>query len=354
MMSSGTTYNRTAGIVLAAGHGTRMLPLSAAVPKPLLPVMGVPLFEIVVERLLRSGAARIHANIFHLADRIADFAHGRNWPLTFHHEPELLGTGGGIGNMARDLAGYELILLQNGDILSNIDFAPAISLHRERGALMTMIVIPGGAAPGDGGTDTPGGGAAARPAGGGTAHVIARRPPASVRVDSAGAVTAIGAGRDDRPGDVALGYTGMAVLSPAALPYFPRSRRGGLVETILAIIAREPGSVIAYDAASRHDAVHWGEIGSCSGYLDIHERILIEKTAFDPILAPPPLPLHVGEGSTIDPGAEWRGFLAVGSGVRIERDVVLEDCVVLDGTIVAAGKRHRRAVLYAEGSIEAA
>jgi mannose-1-phosphate guanylyltransferase len=339
-----TTYGAVAGVILAAGHGTRMRPLSESIPKPLLPVLGVPLFEIITERLLRSGAERIHANIFHLADRIDDFARGRNWPLTFHREPELLGTGGGIGNMAADLSESDLIMLQNGDILSSIDFGPAISLHRDRGALVTMVVIPGVGKSNSGGEGATSGEAT---------HPAGHRPPASVHVDAGGVVTAIATDRENPLGTAVLGYTGMAVLSPAALTHFPHGEPGGLVETILAIIAREPGSVIAYNAATRDDTVRWGEIGSCRGYIDIHERIMIGKTAFDPLLPPPPLSIHVGEKTTIDAGAEWHGFLEVGSRVMIERDVVLEDCVVLDGTVVEAGGRFRRAVLYPGGVIEA-
>lgn len=375
-MTHETTYGAIAGMILAAGRGTRMRPLSETIPKPLLPVLGVPIFEIIVERLIRSGAARIHANIFHRADRIADFVGGRDWPLTLHRERELLGTGGGVGNMADALAESDCIILQNGDILSAIEFGPAISLHRRRGALVTMIVVPGGEPTrGDGddtadrtGGETPdrngenraestGDGTPDRDSGdteidGEITSPAHRRPPPAVCVDGAGTVTAIGASNGDRCGTM-LGYTGMAVLSPAALAYFPRGEPGDLIETLSTIIARERGSVIAHNAVRRGGDVVWGEIGSCEGYLDIHERILVRKTLFDPLLPPPPLPVHTGEGSVIDPGAAWRGFLEVGSGATIERDTVLEDCVVLDGTVVTAGHRSRRAVLYPDGVMAA-
>jgi NDP-sugar pyrophosphorylase family protein len=123
-----------------------------------------------------------------------------------------------------------------------------------------------------------------------------------------------------------------------------------LIETVLDIIARRPGSVIVHDPARIGAAPRWGEIGSIGGYLDMHRRILIERTAFDPLLPPPPLPIVAGKDSSIDPGARWRGFLAVGSKVTIERDVELEDCVVLDGTVVRAGSDFRRAVLYPGGA----
>ncbi len=335
---NGTAFGTIAGVILAAGHGTRMHPLTDAIPKPLLPVLGVPLLEIIIQRLLGAGAAMIHANLYHLADRIAEYAGRRDWPVTFHRETELLGTGGGIGNIGAHLPPCDLILLQNGDILSNIDFGAAISRHQGSGALVTMIVVPAavGSAANDAETDA------------------FRRPPPSVRVNDGGFVTAVGASPETDGEPAELGYTGMAVLSPAALEYFPRGEPGGLVETIQAMTAERPGAVAAYNPATRGNEFHWGEIGSCGGYLDLHRRILVEKTLFDPLLPPPPLPLHVGDGSTIDPGAGWRGFLAVGSNATIERNVILEDCVVLDGTFVASGSSHRRAVLFPEGIIEAA
>jgi mannose-1-phosphate guanylyltransferase len=335
---NGTAFGTTAGIILAAGHGTRMRPLTDTIPKPLLPVLGVPLLEIIIHRLLGAGAGTIHANLYHLADRIAEYAGERDWPVTFHREPELLGTGGGIGNIAQHLPPCDLILLQNGDILSNIDFGAAISRHRNSDALVTMIVIPAGT--GSAGNDNEAEGF--------------RRPPPSIHVNDGGFVTTVGASPESADDPAVLGYTGMAVLSTAALEYFPRGEPGGLVETIHSIIAKRPGAVAAYNPSTRGNEIHWGEIGSCGGYLDLHRRILVEKTLFDPSLPPPPLPLHVGKGSTIDPGADWRGFLAVGSNATIERDVTLEDCVVLDGTFVAAGNSHRSAVLFPEGTIEAA
>jgi NDP-sugar pyrophosphorylase family protein len=229
--------------------------------------------------------------------------------------------------MAEELSRYELILLQNADILSAIDVAPAITMHRERGALVTMIVLAG-CAP--------------------------RRPPASLLVLEDRAVAAIGAHEsNEREGAVSTGYTGMAVLSPEALDFFPRGRAGGLIEAVLDIIAARPGSVVAYDPSENGSSPLWGEIGSIAGYLDIHRRILVERTVFDPLILPPPLPLFVGEDSSIDPAARWRGFLAVGSRVTIERDTMLEDCVVLDGTVISEGSGFRRAVVYPGGAAEA-
>jgi NDP-sugar pyrophosphorylase family protein len=340
---------RIEGIILAAGKGTRMLPLTGVLPKPLLPVTGIPLLEITAEKLLRCGASRLHINLFHLGGRIRDFAAGRDWPVTFHEEEELLDTGGGIGNMASDLRDADHILLHNGDILSSFGFGDALEFHRDRGALVTMILM--------------------RPDGSG------RTPPASVRVGAGNDVLGIGpSSRAVSPprGPVLMGYTGTAVISGDALEYFPRGKKG-LVPVLLEMIARMPGSVAAFDISlarpsgsrpehssethassagtSSGDGPAWGEIGSPQSYLDIHRRIMVEKVRFEGTV-PPPLPLRAGALSSIDHGASWKGFLDVGDGARIEGNTFLEDCVVLAGATVGSGTRLSRAIIYEGGVME--
>jgi len=331
---------RIEGIILAAGKGTRMLPLTGVVPKPLLPVTGIPLLETAAQKLLRCGAARLHINLFHLGDRIREYAAGKNWPVTFHEEEELLDTGGGIGNMAEALGGADHILLHNGDVLSSFGFAEALEFHAARKALVTMILVsPDGSL---------------------------RTPPPSVIVDAGDGILGIGPSAEALParkGQVRMGYTGMAVISPEALRYFPREKKG-LVPVLLEMISRGPGSVAAFDPSrarpgegparpvgSSSGRPEWGEIGSPQSYLDMHRRIMIEKTRFDGAV-PPPLPLRAGPRSSIDPGAEWSGFLDVGDGALIESGTFLEDCVVLEGAVVRSGTRLSRAIVYEGGVME--
>jgi len=337
---------RTAAILLAAGLGERMQPLSSIYPKPLLPILGVPLFRIICEKLLRAGATEIHCNLFHLASRIEEFSATERWPLVFHHEGELLGTGGGIGNMARDLSGFDLILLHNGDILAGIDYRPAISLHRARGALITMTVIPSDrhedAIFGDErGTTAP------------RMQQPHHLPPAAVTITGTGEVTHIGGtpkrhGRDAK----SYGYTGMAILSPEVLRFFPESKRIGLVEVLLEIIENQPGAVIAYNAMNSGTGILWGEVGSPAGYLDIHRMILIDKAHFDPLIEPPPLSIHIGAGASVDPSAWWKGFLEIGPRAVIEKNTTLENCIILEGTTVREGLSYRKSVLFPNGVIQ--
>ncbi|MDD4857104.1 MAG: NDP-sugar synthase [Candidatus Krumholzibacteria bacterium] len=316
------TTAKTSGVILAAGHGERMLPITEKIPKPLLPILGTPLLEVLVRKLLRQGASEIHCNLFHLSARIEEFAAGRGWPLRFHREEELLGTGGGIGNMAADIGGSDVILLHNGDALSDIEYRGAISLHRERGALVTMVLVPAG-------------------------------PTANVAVGADGAIVAIGAATPPHSGVRLLGYTGLAVLSSESLDYFPRGGMGHLVPILRTMIERRPGSVLGWNAAANDARYVWGETGSPSGYLGIHRAILIDRARFDPAIEDAPFPLHAGEGAAVDPGAIWRGFCEIGRRAVVERDAYLEDCVVLEDTIVARGSAHSNEILFPGGVLKA-
>ena len=311
-------------IILAAGFGTRMRPLTGTIPKSLLPVAGVPVLEIAAARLLRSGARRLHVNLHHLGDSIRRFADGRDWPIVFHDEqPRILDTGGGIGKMAAALSGEGPILLHNGDVVTSIPYEGALGFHREHGALLTIILMRAG------GDD--------------------RTPPGAVSVDADGIVTGIGRGPSAGAGAPAFGYTGLAVIEPAALEYFPRSGPEGLVPVLRRMIRERPGSVAGFDASAGADRPHWGEIGTPASYIAIHRRILVEKTAFDPLIPSPPLPLRVDGAARVDPGAVWRGFLDVGPGAVIEPGTEMEECVVLGGSTVRSGARLRAAVVFPGG-----
>lgn len=311
------------GVILAAGYGERMLPLTTKIPKLLLPVLGTPLLEILVGKLLRHGTREIHCNLFHLHARIERFAEDKRWPLRFHRERGLLGTGGGIGNMADDLAGARTVLLHNGDVLSNIPYEPAIALHDERRSLVTLVLVPSG-------------------------------PAANVAVNGRDEVTAIGAGAaKSARGERLLGYTGMAVLSPEALSFFPRGKKAALVPILSEMIRTRPGSVLGWNAAADVAPWVWGDVGSPAGYLAIHRAILVERSRFDPAIEVPPFPFHAGVGAVVDPGARWTGFCEIGRRAVIEREAHLENCVVLDDTVVARGSAHSNEILFPWGALGA-
>jgi mannose-1-phosphate guanylyltransferase len=129
-------------MVLAAGLGTRLLPLTREKPKPLAWLGDRPQIEHVLAALARAGAPRAIVNTHHLAAELDDaWAAAQPLPITRVHEPEILGTGGGIAN-ARDALGEGEVLVWNADIVVDPDLAALVAAHRASGAAATPVLGP--------------------------------------------------------------------------------------------------------------------------------------------------------------------------------------------------------------------
>ncbi|MBI4367485.1 MAG: nucleotidyltransferase family protein [Deltaproteobacteria bacterium] len=127
-------------VVMAGGFGARLKPLTDAVPKPMLPVGGRPLLERVIHQLSRSGIRRLHLTTHYKKEVIAEhFGDGAEHGVAIQYveEGEPLGTAGVLGLVE---AGHEPLLVINGDILTEVDFAAMHRFHCEHEALMTVGV----------------------------------------------------------------------------------------------------------------------------------------------------------------------------------------------------------------------
>ncbi len=129
--------------VLGAGKGTRLKTLTATLPKPLIPIHQKPLITYAFDHLISAGFDRFMVNTHHLPESFPPaFPDGtyRDKSLTFRYEPQLLETGGGIANIADWLPADESFMVYNGDILSDMDLAPAIEAHEASSNLVTLIL----------------------------------------------------------------------------------------------------------------------------------------------------------------------------------------------------------------------
>lgn len=130
-------------MVLAAGVGSRLKPLTDRVPKALLEIGGRPLIEIVLRRLAAAGVDRVIVNVFHHAAQMERaLAHWSRpgFRIEISREEELLDTGGGLKRAAPFLAGREPFFLHNADIVSGVDLTRLYAAHGESGALATLSV----------------------------------------------------------------------------------------------------------------------------------------------------------------------------------------------------------------------
>lgn len=128
-------------IILAAGLGTRLSPITNKIPKPLFPVAGTPVIERLIFALEQAGCREIVVNTHHLADKIKKFLSGLDLeiPITTIYEPEILGTGGAIKNLQKQFCD-EPFLVVNADIVSNIDFGRVFDFHASHDHAVTMVL----------------------------------------------------------------------------------------------------------------------------------------------------------------------------------------------------------------------
>jgi NDP-sugar pyrophosphorylase family protein len=130
-------------MILAAGLGTRLKPLTDATPKALIPVQGKPMLERLMLKLKDAGFDEIVINVHHHAEQIIDFLNANNnFGLTVHISDErqyLLETGGAIKHAAQFLEGGEPFLVHNVDILSDVDLTAFYHCHSP-GSLATLLV----------------------------------------------------------------------------------------------------------------------------------------------------------------------------------------------------------------------
>jgi NDP-sugar pyrophosphorylase family protein len=127
-------------MILAAGYGTRLRPITYFLPKPVMPVCGKPLIAYAVENLMNAGIDEIIVNLHHLPDAIESFLADTYEDVIFHFslEHELLDTGGGVKRVRHLLEGYDEFLLVNGDTLQWPDFEALVRARRERDALAAL------------------------------------------------------------------------------------------------------------------------------------------------------------------------------------------------------------------------
>ncbi|MBI4376428.1 MAG: nucleotidyltransferase family protein [Elusimicrobia bacterium] len=130
-------------MVLAAGIGSRLGPLTRDCPKALLEIGGRPMLEIVIRRLIEAGVSEIIVNVFHLAEQIAEFIEKRGRfgiRIELSREDQLLDTGGGLKKAAWFFDDGEPFFLHNSDVLTDLDLARMLRFHKAHPALATLAV----------------------------------------------------------------------------------------------------------------------------------------------------------------------------------------------------------------------
>ena len=296
-------------VVLCAGFGTRLAPITYRIPKPLVPVANRPVIDIVLDRLAEAGIREVGVNLHLLADPIGDHLDSRKGglPVRTVIEPEILDTGGGIAHF-RDWD--EPLLVHNVDVITDVDIRHLIDTHRRTGADVTMAVVDDA-----------------------RFNVV--------RVAPDGRVVGI---RGEGP-EARYTLSGVYALSRRFLQRLEPGRKASVIDAMMAQINEEPGSVRV--VFPRLDT-YWHDLGHVASYLDLHREILGGRCPRLPGIVVPPSGVLVANGVKVDPSAILEGFVAIGPDCVIDPDVHLADCVVLPGTHVAERFSARHSVILGD------
>lgn len=131
-------------IILSAGYGTRLWPLTEDRTKPAIPILGQPLVGYVAEYVARYGCDEVVVNLHHRPDSVRRaLGDGSRFGVKLHYveEPEILGTSGALDN-ARSLLEGDTFVAVNGKIITDIDLNTALETHRNQKALATLVLLP--------------------------------------------------------------------------------------------------------------------------------------------------------------------------------------------------------------------
>lgn len=144
-----TDHADIVAMILAAGEGTRLRPLTLHCPKPLLPFHGEPILARIHARLEALELGAIAINTHHLAAQVEAWTRAHAPAIIISHEPTLLGSGGGVRAMSALLPHADHVLYHNGDILTDAPLDALIRAHRASNAVVTMLLTDAAAADGN-------------------------------------------------------------------------------------------------------------------------------------------------------------------------------------------------------------
>jgi NDP-sugar pyrophosphorylase family protein/aminoglycoside/choline kinase family phosphotransferase len=236
-------------MILAAGLGTRLLPLTKKRPKPLFPVLGRPLIDILIRQLEDAGCTAVIINTHHLASMVGAFLESQNYgiPVFTRHEETILGTGGGIKNV-EDFWDDAPFMVINGDIVSNIDLKQAYNFHLSQENPVTMVL-----------------------------HDYPKYN--HVWIDAGDLVRGFGHSAPCPPGNTVpdadfrkVAYTGIQVLDPAVLSFIPEGGFHNIIDAFCEMI--QEGLTIRGIVTRNH---YWHDIGTMEGYQEANRELLARK-----------------------------------------------------------------------------
>jgi mannose-1-phosphate guanylyltransferase len=305
-------------MVLAAGLGTRLRPLTYEITKPMVPVLDRPVMGHIVDLLDRHGFEQVIANLHYFPDSIKRYFGER---LTYRVEEELLGTAGGVRACA-DFFGSDAFVVISGDALTDIDLGAFAARHREAGGIATLAVK----------------------------KVSETREYGVVLHDRDGRIT----GFQEKPSPEEalsdLGNCGIYIFEPNIFDYFPERPFVDWAKDVFPTLLENDVPFHMHEVRE-----YWNDIGSLGelrrGTFDalrgelrlqvegeeVAPGVIVAGDSTVPESAEIEGPIWIGHHVQVGEGVRLTGPVVLGDGAQIGERAQLRNSIVFPGTTVAAG-----------------
>ncbi len=308
-------------MVLAAGKGTRLFPLTGEMPKPMAPVVDTPIIQHIFELLSGHGVAEAHVNVHYLADALlaayGEESRVNGMTVRLSREDELLGTAGGVKRLAKNFDGTFVVV--SGDALTDVNLGELVRLHKEKGALATIALR----------------------------RVFDTSEFGVVELDGGGDILGFQEKPDPKEAISTLANTGIYVLEPRALEYVPEDTFFDFARDVFPRFLEAREKFVGYQGD-----FYWSDIGTLEAYRQAQYDVLSGRVRVRVPGEKRGDSLWVGEDAQIHPSVDIEGHVLVGKDAVIGRGVTLSgDVTVGTDCWVRPGATIKRSILLPGASV---
>ena len=304
-------------LILAAGYGTRLEPLTLAVPKPMVPIVNLPTMQHNIELLKKHGCTELVTNLHYYPEQIENYfgdGHAFGVNIDYSFEDELLGTAGGVKKMAKIARVKETFIVLSSDALTSINLTRALEYHREKKALATIAL----------------------------ARVNDVRDFGVVLHEQNGRIT----GFQEKPEPAValsdLANTGIYIFEPELLEMIPDGFYD-FGKQLFPRLVQDAAPLFGYPMVE-----YWNDVGGLEKYIQSNYDAMSGALSINIPGKKVAASTWVGERESIDPGARFEGAVIIGDRCRIGRDVYIKDAVIGDKCVIDDGASVTGSVVWSD------
>ena len=300
-------------MILAAGFGNRLKPLTNDLPKPLFPVLNRPILEHTLQFLRSHRIQEVAINLHHKPEKIINyFGDGKNFKMDLHYsrEENILGTAGGIKKL-QDFFKDDSFAVINSDILTDVDLNDVLKFHKEKKSKLTLVVRK------TFNTDQYG----------------------SIQLDDNGRiVNFLGHSIINSKYVTQVMFTGIQIVEPDIFSRIPENKFCGTTEDIFPGMVNDGLPVYGY----LHQG-YWADIGTRETYIQAHVDVLDSKLI---LRTPSPRnhkgylavqPVHIGKDCRIAQDAQIGPHTVLGNNCHLKSGAVVKNSILWSGATVGNG-----------------